>query len=297
MYAIYRGSELSVLEGPCARIRSFAPRVCTEKMLLIVDAGGAWQMNLRNPDGISEAEVLDGEGVRHIDTFKAGSIYLDRREPIFDVHHTSQIEAQRVPWYWRAVEIPIAFFVLFIASPILLLTAYLISRDTRGPALFFQTRIGAGAKPFRFVKFRTLYADARERFPELYAYKYDRKAIEALKFKVPNDPRVTPVGAWLRESTLDEIPNFWCVLTGKMALVGPRPEIPEMLPYYEGEMLRKFEVRPGITGLAQVSGRGRLGFLETVMLDVEYVKSRNLMLDVKIIFLTIRGVFLRDGAF
>jgi lipopolysaccharide/colanic/teichoic acid biosynthesis glycosyltransferase len=108
---------------------------------------------------------------------------------------------------------------------------------------------------------------------------------------------VTPQGHWLRKSTLDELPNFWNVLTGRMALVGPRPEIPEMLPYYGGDMLLKFTVRPGITGLAQISGRGRLGFHETVALDVEYVRRRSLTLDLKIILLTIQKIVTRDGAF
>ena len=108
---------------------------------------------------------------------------------------------------------------------------------------------------------------------------------------------MTPQGRWLRQSTLDEIPNFWNVLTGDMALVGPRPEIPEMLRYYHGEMNRKFEVRPGVTGLAQVSGRGRLGFHETVELDVDYVRRQSLLLDIKILLRTVKIVLVGDGAF
>ena len=169
--------------------------------------------------------------------------------------------------------------------------------DTPGPLLFFQPRMGAGTRPFRFVKFRTLYADARSRFPELYAYKYTPLELAELKFKVENDPRVTPQGRWLRKSSLDELPNFWNVLTGEMALVGPRPEIPEMLPYYEGEMLTKFDVRPGVTGLAQVSGRGRLGFHDTVALDVEYVRNRSFAYDMRILFKTVWMILKRDGAF
>jgi lipopolysaccharide/colanic/teichoic acid biosynthesis glycosyltransferase len=114
--------------------------------------------------------------------------------------------------------------------------------------------MGINRKPFRFVKFRTLYADARQRFPKLYSYQYTAEELEQLKFKVEDDPRVTPQGRWMRRSTLDELPNFWNVLTGDMALVGPRPEIPEMLRYYHGDMLLKFTVRPGITGMAQISG-------------------------------------------
>jgi lipopolysaccharide/colanic/teichoic acid biosynthesis glycosyltransferase len=150
---------------------------------------------------------------------------------------------------------------------------------------------------FRFVKFRTLYADAKTRFPHLYAYKYSSEELKGLRFKVENDPRVTRVGQWLRKSSLDELPNLWNVVTGDMALVGPRPEIPEMLPYYQGEMLKKFTVRPGVTGLAQTSGRGRLGFYETVDLDVEYVHLRCALLDIRLLLRTVRMVVLRDGAF
>lgn len=197
----------------------------------------------------------------------------------------------------RALEVLIAAAALMITLPVMLLLAALIRRGTEGPALFSQNRVGAGRKAFRFVKFRTLYADARKRYPELYAYKYAPEQLEHLRFKVENDPRVTPQGDWMRKSTLDELPNFWNVLKGDMALVGPRPEIPEMLPYYKDEMLLKFAVRPGITGLAQISGRGRLGFYETVALDVEYVKNRSFWLDLKILLKTAQKIITRDGAF
>ena len=123
------------------------------------------------------------------------------------------------------------------------------------------------------------------------------RELNKLHAKVKDDPRVTPQGIWLRKSTLDEMPNFWCLLTGRMALVGPRPELPEMLPYYKGGMLKKFSVRPGITGLAQVSGRGELSFYDTVKCDVSYVENKGALLDLKIIVMTLYNVFLRNGAF
>jgi lipopolysaccharide/colanic/teichoic acid biosynthesis glycosyltransferase len=202
-----------------------------------------------------------------------------------------------VPLLVRGMEIVIAASVLILTSPILLLMAVLIRRGTPGPALFSQKRIGAGEELFRFVKFRTLYADARTQWPELYQYSYTNEQIAALRFKIEQDPRVTPQGSWMRKSTLDELPNFWNVLTGDMALVGPRPEIPEMLPYYDGQTRLKFTVRPGITGLAQISGRGRLGFHETVRLDNEYVRNRSFLLDMKILTLTVVKIITRDGAF
>jgi lipopolysaccharide/colanic/teichoic acid biosynthesis glycosyltransferase len=173
----------------------------------------------------------------------------------------------------------------------------LIRRDSPGSAVFRHERVGMAGRLFRFTKLRTLYADAKRRFPHLYAYQYGPSQIEELCFKVPDDPRVTRVGKWLRRSTLDELPNFWHVLTGEMALVGPRPEIPEMLPYYTEEEILKFSVRPGITGYAQISGRGRLRFREMAKLDVEYVKERNFWIDLKVIWRTLYLIVRRDGAF
>jgi lipopolysaccharide/colanic/teichoic acid biosynthesis glycosyltransferase len=198
---------------------------------------------------------------------------------------------------WRLLEIAVSLTALIVTSPIMLVLAIIIRRGSPGPALFFQPRVGVNGTLFTFVKFRTLYADAKQRFPELYAYRYSGQELQELKFKIVDDPRVTPQGKWMRTTTLDELPNFWNVLCGHMALVGPRPEIPEMLPYYRGAMLRKFSVRPGITGLAQISGRGRLGFYETIDLDVEYVMNRSLLLDLKICVLTLYKMITRDGAF
>ena len=203
----------------------------------------------------------------------------------------------RIPIAQRLLEIFVASSALVLPLPIMLAIALIIRCGTPGPALFRQPRVGLNQRLFNFIKFRTFYADARERFPELYRYQYSGEELRSLKFKVNQDPRVTPQGRWLRKSSFDELPNFWNCLIGEMALVGPRPEIPEMLPYYKGEMLRKFTVRPGITGLAQISGRGRLGFYETVALDVYYVKNKSFWLDLKIILKTLYLVVTRDGAF
>jgi len=197
----------------------------------------------------------------------------------------------------RLIEMVVAGLVLLISSPLLVVIAILIRRDSKGPVLFRQTRLGMHQEPFTLFKFRTFYADARERFPDLYDYRYERDQLQNFTFKKRDDPRTTPIGRVLRRTSLDELPNFWNLLRGDMALVGPRPEIPELLPYYEGEMLDMFTVRPGITGLAQVSGRGDLDFLETVRQDVEYVHNRSLRLDLKIIGLTIVQCLRMEGAF
>ncbi|HXG22879.1 MAG TPA: sugar transferase [Methylomirabilota bacterium] len=197
----------------------------------------------------------------------------------------------------RVFDFIVAALVLLLTSPLMLVIGILIRLDSQGPALFRQWRVGKGGKLFLFTKFRTFYMDAKERFPELYTYQYSPEEIKNLQFKVPDDPRVTRIGRWLRDSTLDELPNFWNVLTGDMALVGPRPEIPEMLPYYDQAARLKFLVKPGITGLAQVSGRGRLKFLETISYDLEYVRRRNFWFDLKILLMTIYKVVMQDGAF
>jgi len=197
----------------------------------------------------------------------------------------------------RIVEIVVALVALTLTAPIMLVLIILVRRDTPGPAIFRQKRVGLNGRLFTFYKFRTLYVDARQRFPELYSYSYSREEIQQLAFKREQDPRVTPMGRWLRKSTMDEFPNFWNLLKGDLALVGPRPEIPEMVPHYRPEQLAKFSVKPGITGLAQTNGRGKLSFQDTIAWDLEYVKRRSLWLDVKAVLKTIQLVLRLDGAF
>lgn len=204
---------------------------------------------------------------------------------------------EEVPLWRDIAERLIALIALLVFAPVLLVLAVAIRMDSPGPALFRQWRIGRGGKLFRFTKFRTYYEDARDRFPELYDYTYSQADMNLVHFKVPNDPRMTRIGNWLRQTTLDELPNFWHVLTGEMSLVGPRPEIPDMFPHYRPQELRKFTVRPGVTGMSQISGRGNLSFRETVDYDLEYVDGRSLAGDIAIVVRTIQSVVVRRGAF
>jgi lipopolysaccharide/colanic/teichoic acid biosynthesis glycosyltransferase len=222
---------------------------------------------------------------------------LRRQKEIEEAFRSIPHGSTKVSFLVRVLEVAVALVALILTAPIQLLMGILIRRGTPGPALFRQDRIGCNGKLFKFVKFRTLYADAKQRWPELYAYDYAEDQITGLKYKTESDPRVTPQGKWMRFTSLDELPNFWNLLTGEVALVGPRPEIPEMLPYYTKDELRKFSVRPGITGLAQISGRGRLDFKEVVAYDVDYVDRRSLRLDIEILLMTIHKIFTRDGAF
>lgn len=218
----------------------------------------------------------------------------------------------------RLADILVSIIALVVALPIMVVIALVIKLDSPGPALFWQKRVGrnrrrhgrlatyggperrgqdVGGELFWFVKFRTMYVDARERFPELYAYKYGPDELRDLHFKLPHDPRHTRIGRWLRKTSLDELPNFVNVLLGSMTLVGPRPDIPEMTRYYLPEQLRIFEVKPGITGYAQVSGRCALKFRQTKALDLRYVEERSLWVDFKVLMQTVKSVVAADGAF
>jgi len=227
---------------------------------------------------------------------------------------------------FRAFEIVFSLLALGLSAPLMALIAVIVKIDSPGPVLFFQRRVAKSKvmtgeqilksdkyevedseivphrkywvpQTFWFVKFRTMYADARERFPELYDYNYTEEKIKTFAFKVPDDPRATRAGKWLRESTLDELPNFWNVLTGEMRLVGPRPELPEMLRNYRPDQMPKFTIKPGVTGMPQVNGRGRLSFQRTVAYDLEYVEKKSIKLDLKIIFMTVWKIVTRHGAF
>lgn len=218
-------------------------------------------------------------------------------QPILDRLQQQGIGCEPTPLGIRAFEVLFAGTLLVMTLPVMLLIGIIVKLDSPGPAIFRQNRIGRYGRLFRFAKFRTLYVDARERWPELYAYIYTADEMAQLCFKLKNDPRVTRAGRWLRKSTLDELPNLWNVVTGDVALVGPRPEIPDMLPYYDDRTLAKFSVRPGVTGLAQVRGRGDLSFRDTLDYDVEYVQTRNFRLDVAILWQTVACSLLRKGAF
>jgi lipopolysaccharide/colanic/teichoic acid biosynthesis glycosyltransferase len=213
----------------------------------------------------------------------------------------NRVSAPPMPFMYhavkRAIDIVVGGLGLVVALPVMLILAIIIRIDSPGPIIFRQYRLGEDAKPFRFYKFRTMCVDARERFPELYAYSYSDSDIRDMYFKVLDDPRLTRFGAHLRKTSLDELPNFINVLLGDMTLVGPRPELPEMLPYYTEQQLIKFSVKPGVTGLAQVTGRAVLRFQQTINSDVEYCLRRSLWFDLAILIQTTKTIVQRVGAF
>jgi lipopolysaccharide/colanic/teichoic acid biosynthesis glycosyltransferase len=194
----------------------------------------------------------------------------------------------------RILDVLVAGIVLALASPLLALAAIAIKVDSRGPVLFKQVRLGKDRKPFTLYKFRGMHIDSRERWPELYEYGGMETAMAAeLRFHQEQDPRVTRVGRFLRRTSIDELPNLINVLRGDMHLVGPRPEIPELAVYYTGEAARIFNVKPGVTSLAKATGRDSLTFAETTDLELRYLRSRSLRMDLKILGQTAVGVVAR----
>lgn len=176
---------------------------------------------------------------------------------------------------------------LLLVSPVLAAVALAVKLDSRGPAFFRQTRIGRGGRPFTFWKFRGMHVDARQRFPELYDYSYSAEEVQTLRFHPDGDPRVTRVGRFIRRTSLDELPNLLNVVLGDMSLVGPRPEIPELMPYYGRSARSVLSVKPGITSLAKLIGRDNITFQETLELDLRYVRERSLRTDLGILLGTV----------
>lgn len=178
----------------------------------------------------------------------------------------------------RLFDIFASFFGLLLLAPVISIVAWQIRRKLGTPVLFRQVRPGLDGKPFEMIKFRTM-----------------RDAVDAAGNPLPDSERMTPFGSFLRSSSLDELPELWNVLKGEMSLVGPRPLLMEYLPLYSPEQYRRHEARPGVTGWAQINGRNALSWDEKFKLDIWYVDNRSFWLDLKIIFLTIKKVVVRDG--
>lgn len=192
----------------------------------------------------------------------------------------------------RAVDLVAAGLGLLLLSPVLLVIAVAVKLDSRGPVFFRQRRWGRGGREFRIVKFRTMVDGAEA----LKASVEDRNDIDGGPlFKIREDPRITRVGAWLRRTSLDELPQLWNVLRGDMSLIGPRPTLPEQVARYSEHQRRRLEVRPGLTGWAQVNGRNSISWPERIELDIHYVDNRSLRLDARIVALTVRQLFSPDG--
>jgi exopolysaccharide biosynthesis polyprenyl glycosylphosphotransferase len=204
----------------------------------------------------------------------------------------------------RVLDVTGSLFAILMLSPVFLFLVAAVKLTSKGPVLFRQTRIGQYGKPFTFLKFRSMYANNNSKIHEEYvkkliAGKGDKQADgKNGSFKLTNDPRITPIGRLIRRTSLDELPQFFNVLMGEMSLVGPRPPVPyEYEAYDVWHRDRMMEVRPGITGLWQVTGRSKTTFDEMVRLDLHYAGSWSILMDLKILIQTPMAVFSGDGAY
>jgi exopolysaccharide biosynthesis polyprenyl glycosylphosphotransferase len=193
----------------------------------------------------------------------------------------------------RLFDISASALLIVITSPIMLAVAALVKMESRGPALFKQERVGMGGKPFEMFKFRSMVVDAEQRLAELAAHSEGN----GLLFKMKNDPRVTRLGKIIRKYSLDELPQLLNVFAGSMSLVGPRPPLPTEVAAYEHDVRRRLLVKPGLTGLWQVSGRSNLSWQDSVRLDLYYVENWSMAGDLMILLKTFRAVFRSTGAY
>ncbi|MEH8183941.1 sugar transferase [Aeromonas allosaccharophila] len=178
----------------------------------------------------------------------------------------------------RLFDMIASFCALLLFSPVIVFMAWKIRKNLGSPVFFRQTRPGLNGRPFEMVKFRTM-----------------KDVVDVQGNILPDAERMTPFGNKLRSSSLDELPELWNVLKGDMSLVGPRPLLMQYLPLYSKEQARRHEVRPGVTGWAQINGRNAISWEEKFKLDVWYVDNRSFWLDFKILLLTVRKVFIKDG--
>lgn len=193
----------------------------------------------------------------------------------------------------RVFDFVMSFIGIIILLPVYLIIIAAIRIDSKGPAIFKQIRVGKNGKPFVIYKFRTMIPDAESK----KQLEIDPSQLENFVFQSKSDNRITRVGSVLRSTSLDEIPQLFNVLIGNMSIVGPRPEIPDVVKYYTPSYNQRLLVLPGITGLAQVSGRGEIELGRTITYDLTYIKKFTFIYDIGIIFKTVISVIKKEGAY
>ncbi len=193
----------------------------------------------------------------------------------------------------RVFDLIVGIVILVLLLPILPFIAIMIKLDTRGPVVFKQDRVGENGRIFKFYKFRSMVHSAESSRDDLIRLNEQEGPI----FKIKSDPRITGVGAFLRRSSLDEIPQIFNVIRGDMSIVGPRPPLLEEVAEYQPWHMKRLTVKPGITCLWQIAGRSHIGFNEWMRLDIEYLKTRSFRTDLLIFLKTIPAVIARKGAY
>ncbi|WP_082071836.1 sugar transferase [Pseudarthrobacter chlorophenolicus] len=243
-----------------------------------------WELAARNIGLIMAPALTDVAGPR-IHTQQVAGL------PLIHVTTPTLEGGQRVAK--RLFDVLVTSVLVVLSLPLMAVVALLIKLDDGGPILFKQDRVGIGGAPFQMLKFRSMVVDAEGRLELLK----DRSEGSGLLFKMKNDPRVTPVGRFIRKFSLDELPQLVNVVAGSMSLVGPRPPLPSEVEAYEQDVRRRLLVKPGLTGLWQVSGRSNLSWQDSVRLDLYYVENWSLAGDLLILIKTFRAVFKSAGAY
>lgn len=195
----------------------------------------------------------------------------------------------------RLADVLLSVLLLTFTGPFLLVLIVIVRLDSRGPAVFRSERLGRDGKPFTMLKFRTMVDGAHLKHED--AVTKNPQAVNGVFFKDPSDERMTRFGRSLRRSSLDELPQLWNVLVGEMSLVGPRPAFSSEMRKLDDVAKKRLSVKPGLTGLWQVSGRSSLPFSKAIELDLHYVDNASIGLDLKILLMTIPAVLTRKGAF
>jgi exopolysaccharide biosynthesis polyprenyl glycosylphosphotransferase len=246
----------------------------------------AWQLERDSIDLVVASTLVDVAGdrttIRPIDGV-----------PLLHVEHPRLKGGRRLV---KAVFDRVGALVLLtlLAPPMLIIAALVrFAPGERGPVIFRQQRVGKDGRPFVLFKFRSMYVDAEARLAELREHNETAAGL----FKIRKDPRVTRVGRWLRRLSLDELPQLLNVLRGEMSLVGPRPPLPSEVAKYPADMRRRLVVKPGLTGLWQVSGRSDLSWEDTIRLDLTYVENWSLAMDLAILARTLGAVIRSAGAY
>jgi exopolysaccharide biosynthesis polyprenyl glycosylphosphotransferase len=243
-----------------------------------------WELAARNVGLIMAPALTDIAGPR-IHTQQVAGL------PLIHVTTPTLEGGQRVAK--RLFDVVVSGLLIIFAAPLMALLALMVKLDSRGPVLFRQERVGIEGAHFGMLKFRSMVVDAEQRLAELA----DRNEGNGVLFKIKNDPRVTRVGGVLRRYSLDELPQLFNIFAGSMSLVGPRPPLPREVEAYEHDVRRRLLVKPGLTGLWQVSGRSNLSWQDSVRLDLYYVENWSLAGDLVIILRTVRAVFHSTGAY
>lgn len=192
----------------------------------------------------------------------------------------------------RLIDLFGAFIGLIVLSPIILIVSILIKFESKGPVIFSQDRIGKDGKVFKMYKFRSMVVNAEELKEKLK----EQNEMSGPMFKMKEDPRVTKVGKFIRKTSIDELPQLINVLKGDMSLVGPRPSLPKEVEQFEDWMMERLEVKPGLTCYWQVSGRNNIDFEDWMKLDIKYVREKNTLTDIKLIFKTVFVLFGDENA-